>query len=168
MEVEAYVDETDISKVKIGQPAAVTVDAFPGRTYQGKVGKISPGSTIQEGVITYDVSIFIPNKDAKLRSDMTANVTIQTGNVKNALLVPAVAIQQTLQGAFVKVAKKTNGQTKISLVPVTTGGSDGVNIQILKGLTEGQQIVLAGGSPTPTTAASSSPLTAGGGGGRGR
>ena len=169
MEVEAYVDETDISKVKIRQLATVTVDAFPGRTYTGRVGKISPGSTIQEGVITYDVSIFITNTDLKLRPDMTANITIQTGQVKNALLVPAVAIQQTLNGAFVKVAKKTNGQTKISLLPVTTGGTDGVNIQILTGLTEGQQIVLAGGNAAAAPPPSSgSPLTAGGGGGRGR
>ena len=169
MEVEAYVDESDISKVNIGQIAIVTVDAFPGKTYEGRVGKVSPGSTIQEGVITYDVSIFITNTDQKLRPDMTANITIQTGKVTNALLVPAVAIQQTLKGSFVKIAKKTNGQTTITLVSVKTGGTDGVNVQILSGLTEGEQIVLAGGNTTTAPAATSSPLTAGGGGGgRGR
>ncbi len=81
---------------------------------------------------------------------MTANITIQTGRISNALMVPAVAIQQTLKGSFVKVAVKTNGQTKINLVPVKTGGdrwcqrsnSDAVV------LTAGQQIVLARGRPT--------------------
>jgi len=168
LEVEAYVDETDIGKVKIGQPATVTVDAFPGKTFSGKVTKSAAGSTIQVGVITYAVSVSISDPTEKLRPDMTANITIQTGKVSQALLVPAVAIQQTMKGSFVKVPKKVNGQTEISLVPVTTGGTDGVNVQILTGLTEGEQIVLAGGQPTAARASSGSPLAGGGGGGGGR
>src|SRR4029077_9317966 len=52
--VDAYVDETDIGKVQLGQNAAVTVDAFPKKVFKGKVSKIASGSTIQQGVITYD------------------------------------------------------------------------------------------------------------------
>jgi len=167
LEVEAYVDETDIGKVRIGQLATVTVDAFPGKTWTGRVAKSASGSTIQVGVITYDVSISITNSDLHLRPDMTANIIIQTGSLKNVLIVPAIAIQQTLKGSFVKVAKKTNGQTTISLIPVKTGGTDGVNIQIVSGLTEGEQIVLAGGQKATTApAATSSPLSGGGSGGR--
>jgi RND family efflux transporter MFP subunit len=168
LEVEAYVDETDIGKVQIGQTATVTVDAFPGKTFTGKVTKSSSGSTIQEGVITYDVSVSINDPTLQLRPDMTANITIQTGHVTDTLLIPAVAIQQTVKGSFVKVAKKVNGQTEITLVPVKTGGTDGVSVQIVSGLTEGEQIVLAGGQAAAAPAATGSPLAGGGGGGRGR
>ena len=170
LEVEAYVDETDIGKVKLGQTATVTVDAFPGKTFTGKVFKSAAGSTIQEGVITYDVSVSINDPTQSLRPDMTANITIQTGHLSNVLTIPAVAVQTTVNGSFVKLAKKVNGQTQISLDPVKIGGTDGVNVQVLSGLTQGQQIVLAGGqvsSAPPSTQASASPL-AGGGGGRGR
>jgi hypothetical protein len=84
------------------------------------------------------------------------------------LLIPAVAIQQTVTGSFVKVAKKLNGQTQIALVPVKTGGTDGVSVEILSGLREGEQIVLAGGQAAAAPPATGSPLAAGGGGGRGR
>ena len=170
LEVEAYVDETDIGKIQLGQTATVTVDAFPGKTFYGKVFKSSSGSTIQEGVITYDVSISINDPSQQLRPDMTANITIQTGHLSNVMMIPAVAVQQTLSGTFVKIAKKVDGQTKISLVPIKIGGTDGVNVEVVSGLAEGQQIVLAGGpqnAATPPTNATSSPL-AGGGGGRGR
>jgi HlyD family secretion protein len=169
LEVEAYVDETDVGKVRVGQAATVTVDAFPGKTFTGKVTKTAAGSTIQVGVITYDISVSISDPSLQLRPDMTANVTIQTGHVSNALLIPAVAIQHTVKGSFVKVAKKVNGQTKISLVPVKTGGTDGVSVEILTGLTEGEQIVLAGGQTSAPPSATGSPLAGGGGGGgRGR
>ena len=169
LEVEAYVDETDIGKVRLGQTATISVDAFPGKTFTGKVVKSAAGSTIQVGVITYDVSISINDPTESLRPDMTASITIQTGRISNALMVPAVAVQSTVSGSFVKVAKKINGQTKITLVPVKTGGTDGVNVQIVSGVTEAQQIVLAGGQTSSSTPAraSGSPL-AGGGGGRGR
>ena len=57
LQVDVFVDETDIGKVKIGQEADVVVDAFPKTPFTGKVTKVASGSTIQQGVITYDVTI---------------------------------------------------------------------------------------------------------------
>lgn len=57
LQVDAFVDETDIGKIKLGQEADITVDAFPKRVFKGHVTKIASGSTIQQGVITYDVTI---------------------------------------------------------------------------------------------------------------
>ena len=57
LQVDAYVDETDIAKVHLGQEADITVDAFPKRPFRGKVTKVASGSTIQNGVITYDVTL---------------------------------------------------------------------------------------------------------------
>ena len=57
LQVDAFVDETDIGKIRVGQQADVTVDAFSKRAFKGHVAKVASGSTIQQGVITYDVTI---------------------------------------------------------------------------------------------------------------
>lgn len=57
LQVDAFVDETDIGKIRLGQEADITVDAFPKRVFKGHITKIASGSTIQQGVITYDVTI---------------------------------------------------------------------------------------------------------------
>jgi multidrug resistance efflux pump len=57
LQVDAFVDETDIGKIRLGQVADITVDAFPKRVFKGHITKIASGSTIQQGVITYDVTI---------------------------------------------------------------------------------------------------------------
>jgi len=157
LQIDAYVDETDIGKVAIGQSAKCSVDAFPNQTFDGVITKIASGSTIQQGVVTYDVSISIEDPKHELKPDMTASVVIQTGVISNALLVPAVAVQIGTSGSTVNEVKVKNGKQTIVSVPVVTGGSDGVNIQILSGAKEGDTIVLAGAlnSSGPSRAASS-------------
>jgi len=175
LEVDAYVDETDIGKVKIGQAAQVVVDAFPDRIFQGKVTKVASGSTIQQGVVTYDVVISLNNAGVDLKPDMTASVTIVTGSVHNALLIPTVAVHNGVKGATVNVLRKDAQGSSIKAVPVKAGGSDGINTQILKGLTEKDIIVVAGSNLSDTRGApraASSPFgpsggRPGGGGGRG-
>ncbi|HLK13713.1 MAG TPA: efflux RND transporter periplasmic adaptor subunit [Fimbriimonadaceae bacterium] len=154
LEVDAFVDETDIGKVRIGQPVQVTVDSFPDKIVKGTVFKIASGSTIQQGVVTYDVSVKLENPGHLLKPDMTASVTIQTGSQHNVLVVPSVAVQVGVRNSRVNVLTVVNGEQKITPVIVKTGGTDGLNTQILSGLNEGDTIVVAGG---PTQ----------GGGGRG-
>ena len=144
LEVDAYVDETDIAKVKLGQSATVTCDAFPQKTFTGTVAKIASGSTIQQGVVTYDVAIKLDNQGHMLKPDMTASVTIVTGNQKNVLLVPSIAVQVGTKGSRVNVVRTVNGSQTVVSVPVKTGGSDGLNTQIISGLNEGDTVVLAG------------------------
>lgn len=171
LEVDTYVDESDVSSVKLGQDADVVLDAFPKHTFHGKVTKIASGSTVQNGIVTYDVVISLnqeKNKTYQILPDMTANVTIETGNLTNVLLVPAVAVQVGVNKSTVSVVENKNGQTKISPVTVTTGGSDGTNIQILSGLTVGQTVVVAGAPVVAATAGASPFSQHGGGGGSGR
>ena len=144
LQVDAFVDETDIGKVKLGQPAQCVVDAFPDRPFRGRVAKIASGSTIQQGVVTYDVSIAIEDPRHQLKPDMTASVTIQTGRKSDVVLVPSVAVQMGTRGSTVNVLKMNNGQRQIVPVPVVTGGTDGVNTEIVSGVKEGDTIVLAG------------------------
>ncbi len=143
LEAEIYVDETDIGKIKIDQDADITVDAFPHKTFHGKVTKIASGSTIQNGVVTYDVSISL-NSMKGLKPDMSANATIYIRKIQNALIVPAEAVTQTVSGSTINVLENKNGNPTPETVTVKTGISDGVNTQILSGVTEGQTIILAG------------------------
>ncbi len=144
LQVDAFVDETDIGKVRLGQPADVTVDAFPHHKFKGHVFKIASGSTIQQGVVTYDVSIAIDNSKGRLKPDMTADVTIQTGTRPNVLLVPSEAVKVGTKGSTVSVLVTKDGKKAIEPRRVKTGGSDGVNTEIRDGLKEGDTVVLAG------------------------
>ncbi|MBS1718202.1 MAG: efflux RND transporter periplasmic adaptor subunit [Armatimonadetes bacterium] len=144
LQVDAYVDETDIAKVALGQRVRISVDAFPDKVFEGKVQKIASGSTIQQGVVTYDVTVQIKDTNHSLKPDMTANVTIETGSRSNVLLVPAIAVQASTRGSTVNVVTMKNGNREITPVKVVTGGTDGVNVEIISGLKEGDQVVLAG------------------------
>lgn len=142
LQVDAYVDETDIGKVALGQSVTVTVDAFPGQSFSGRVAKIASGSTIIQAVITYDVTITLSSMEHPLKPDMTASVTIQTGTHNGVLLVPSEAIKTSTKGVTVTVLNKAKTATEAR--KVTLGGTDGVNTEIREGLKEGETIVLAG------------------------
>jgi multidrug efflux pump subunit AcrA (membrane-fusion protein) len=168
LQVDAFVDETDIGKVKLRQDADITVDAFPTGVFKGKVVKIASGSTIQQGVVTYDVTIALDNKMRQLDPDMTAGVTIQIGVRTNVLLVPSEAVKAGKLGVTVNVMTKKNGRTQIEQRSVKTGGTDGVNTEIRDGLKEGDIVVLAGNVSGQKRAGGASPFgPSSGGGGRG-
>jgi RND family efflux transporter MFP subunit len=169
LETDAYVDETDIGKVKLHQTATTSVDAFPKHKFTGHVFKIAAGSTIQSGVVTYDTSITLDNPGHRLLPDMTASATINIGTKHDVLLVPSEAVKQTLHGANVTVITRRRGQISTQVKKVKTGASDGVNTEIREGLKEGEEVVRAGlptaGGPNRQQSAFGPP---GGGGGGGR
>ena len=169
LQVDVFVDETDIGKVRKGQTASVKVDAFGKRPFNGKVMKIASGSTIQQGVVTYDVTVDIEDPKHQLKPDMTANVTIQTGTRSGVLLVPSESIKVSTKGSTVNLLVKKDGKASYDPHPVKTGASDGVNTEVREGLNEGDVIVVAGGQDPkkPGPGGGGSPF-GGGGGGRGR
>lgn len=168
LQVDVFVDETDIGKVKLGQQADVQVDAFTKRKFSGKVVKIASGSTIQQGVVTYDVTVAIEDPQHKLKPDMTANVTLQTGKRTNVLLVPSESVKVGKKGSTVNILVKKDGKSEPDQAIVKTGASDGVNTEIVSGLKEGDMVIRAGmqaqgGKPGGPGGA---PSPFGGGGGR--
>ena len=144
LQVDAFVDETDIGKIKKGQPVEVRVDAYAKKVIPGEVTKVASGSTIQQGVITYDVTIGIKDLKHQLKPDMTASVIIQTGKRQGVLLVPSEAVKVSTRGSTVSVVKTADGKKTAAPVKVKTGGSDGQYVEIRDGLKEGDTIVLAG------------------------
>ena len=76
MQVQADVDQSDIGRIAVGQPARFTVDSYPDQEFRGRISQIRLNATVSQNVVTYPVIIEVPNPDEKLRPKMTANVTI--------------------------------------------------------------------------------------------
>jgi HlyD family secretion protein len=146
LQVDAFVDETDIGKVRLGQEVEIRVDAYPRQTVKGRVFKIASGSTIQQGVVTYGVSIAIEKSKLQLKPDMTASVTIETGKKKGVLLVPSEAVKASGRGSTVNVVTSADPKAEPEKRQVKIGASDGTNTEIREGLKEGDTVVLAGGN----------------------
>jgi HlyD family secretion protein len=159
LQVDAYVDETDIGKVQMGQQVVVTVDAFSNKEFSGRVTKIASGSTIQQGVITYDVTISLVRSEYLkylLKPDMTAAVTIQTGKLTGVLLVPSEAVKTGTKGTTINILHIKDKKATTESRKVIIGGSDGVSTEIREGLKEGETVILAGALKTTNSKMGSS------------
>jgi HlyD family secretion protein len=140
--VKGKVDETDIGKVYIGQPARIKVESYKDRTFSGKVTKISPMGVEKDNVTTFEVRISIDNSKGELKSQMTANAEIILEEHKNILMVPEGAlIYDKDRKASIEVPdpNSKDGKKKIE---VTVGISNGSKTELLSGLKQGQQVVL--------------------------
>ncbi len=142
LQVDDFVDETDIGLVRVGQEAHFTVDAYPDIVFKGKVVAIYPMATIQENVVYYDVIIRI-NKPVRavLRPEMTANVRIIVDTHPQALAVVNEAIVRI--GGERWVAVEDSGGN-IRKRKVTAGWVDLGYTEILSGLKEGETVVIGG------------------------
>ncbi len=93
MQVNSNVSESDIGSVKEGQPASFSVDAYPGRTFAGKVVQVRNAPVTVQNVVTYDVVVQVENTDLALKPGMTATVTITTAERSDVLRVPVRALR---------------------------------------------------------------------------
>ncbi|MGC8901142.1 MAG: efflux RND transporter periplasmic adaptor subunit [bacterium] len=93
MESDTNVVETDIGKVKVGQKAEFTVDAYPDTIFHGTVAIIRNAPMVIQNVVNYDVIIYVDNKDLKLKPGMTSYVTIDVGKQENILMIPNAALR---------------------------------------------------------------------------
>ena len=140
IQVDAFVDETDIGRVKVGQRATFTVDAYPNKEFEGVVSAIYPKAIIQDNVVNYDVVIDIhsPFKNL-LRPDMTTSVIIYQKERKGVLMIPRKALIREGGRKFVLVKKAGVPPYKKE---VKTGMSNGRYIEITSGLHEGDTVVI--------------------------
>jgi RND family efflux transporter MFP subunit len=145
LEVRAYVDEVDVGRVRLGLPAEVRVESFQGRVFNGRVTKVASASTVKDNVVTYETTVAIDNAQGLLRPDMTADVTLILGRTRDVLLVPTEAIHREVSRSLVYVLHPNRtGKDRVETRTVTTGVQDGSFTQILSGMKEGEQVVLAG------------------------
>ncbi len=140
--VQGKVDEADIAHVYMGQPARIKVESFRDRVFNGKVTKIAPLGVEKDNVTTFEVRVSIDNPGGELKANMTANAEIMLDEHKGVLTVPENAVSYDAQkNSFVQVPDK-NQKEGMHKVPVTVGLSNGSVTEILKGLKEGDQVVL--------------------------
>jgi HlyD family secretion protein len=140
--VQGKVDEADIGKVYLGQPARIVVESFKDKKFTGKVTRISPFGKEKDNVTTFEVRVSILNPGGQLKANMSANAEIVLEEKKNVLMVPeASLIYDKDRKASVELPdpKAENGRKK---VPVKIGISNGVKTEVISGLSEKQQVVL--------------------------
>jgi HlyD family secretion protein len=140
--VQGKVDEADIGKVYLNQPARIVVESFKDKKFTGKVTKISPMGKEKDNVTTFEVRVSISNPTLELKANMSANAEILLEEKKNVLMVPESSlIYDKDRSASVELPDPNaeNGRKKVS---VKLGISNGVKTEIISGLTEKQQVVL--------------------------
>jgi HlyD family secretion protein len=140
--VKGKVDESDIGKVYLGQAARITVESYKDREFAGKVTKISPMGVEKDNVTTFEVRVSISNESRKLMATMTANAEIVLEERKKALAVPEGAIIYKKDRSTEVEIPDAASDTGRRRAPVATGISNGSKTEIVKGLSEGQQVIL--------------------------
>ncbi len=136
------VDQADIGKVYLGQPARIVVESFKDKKFEGKVTKISPLGVEKDNVTTFEVRVSIQNPSGELKANMSANAEIILEEKHSVLLIPESAViydKDKHTSVEVPDPKADNGRRK---VPAKLGISNGVKTELVSGLNEGQKVVL--------------------------
>lgn len=137
--VKAQVDETDIAKIKLRQPATLVLDAYPSQKIPAHVDQIAFEAKTVSNVTTYVVDVLPEQTPETMRSGMTANVTFLISSKKNVLLIPVEAIRNERGRSFALVKKsQESNPTEVTL---ELGESDGRRTEVLSGLQEGDRVL---------------------------
>ena len=136
-EIETYISESDISRVKLDNVVDMVFDAFPDETFTGKVVTIDTVETILDGVVHYRIKVQPDKQDERILSGFSANLSVITNQKKNVLLIPEYAISEHDGESFVQ--KRKDGKTEEKAVKIGKRDQFG-NREILEGLQEGDQV----------------------------
>jgi len=163
MQIDTNVAEADIGKIRIAQPVRFTVDAFPGRRFEGNVKQIRLNPINQQNVVTYDVVVAVSNPDLRLMPGMTAYVSFVIEERSNVLLAPNAALRFKPRDAERDAKRPGNGKRPakssgpriyvlradgITPVPLQAGITDGRYTEVLGGdLKVGDRVVLEDNQP---------------------
>jgi macrolide-specific efflux system membrane fusion protein len=138
LELQTYVDETDIGRVREGQRVKFRVDAFPGRELEGVVEAIYPKAQLVNNVVNYIVIIGIaPGHKLPIRPEMTVHVTFVLARRDGVLAIPRSALLRRNGGTFVVVRREEEWIER----RVTTGLQTPQSIEITSGLAEGESVL---------------------------
>ncbi|USH05165.1 efflux RND transporter periplasmic adaptor subunit [Grimontia kaedaensis] len=142
MRVRFSVPQAEIGQLSVGQAISLTVEAFPGREYKGKINAIQPVVSDQTGLVM--VQAELPNEDKTLRGGMFAAVNVALSDLDNQVVVPQTSIVFALYGNSVFVAEKKDDETRVRQVTVDVLQRDG-NFALVKGnLKFDEQVVTTG------------------------
>ena len=163
--VDVAVSEVDINQINIGQPATLAFDAILGKEYQGEVVSVSPVGILQQGLVSFEVTIKVLDADEEVRPGLTAAVQIVVRQVEDALLIPNRAVRWVNgeQVVYVSTAGEGPSLENLERIPVTLGASSDEFSEIIEAdLEDGDYIVL-----TPPSVSIFDEMESGGGPGMG-
>jgi HlyD family secretion protein len=161
MQIDTSVAEADIGRIAVGQTARFTVDAFPGRRFEGKVKQVRLNPTNLQNVVTYNVVVAVSNPDLVLLPGMTAYVSFVIDQREHALLVPNTALRFRPEGTDRGRDKARNGATggtRAADAPrarradspgntvYVVRGSELVSVPVQTGLSDGRSTEITGGA----------------------
>lgn len=138
VKTEIGLPEADLSRAALGDPVDITVDAYPHHTFRGTVSNINP--TVDPLSRSFTLKVRIPNKDQRLKPGMFARATIYPDIHEHAIVVPLKAVATSGEDEFVYVLEGN----RVKLRKVTIGITDEEQIEVIKGLTEGEVIAVDG------------------------
>ena len=128
--------------MKLGQPARIRGETFKDRPFAGRVTEIAPMGVEKDNVVNFEVRVSIDNASGELRANMTSNAEIVLEEHAGTLVIPEAAIvYDASREASVEVVSDSapNGRERR---PITTGLSNGTKTEVLKGLKEGDRVIL--------------------------
>lgn len=131
------VDETEVGLLSAGQPMEISVGALPGEVFMADIENIAPKGTETNGANTFEIkaAVKVP-EGVTLRAGYSANASVLLSKADNVLSIPERVIEWAGDSTFVYVLTDTVPVQKFDRVPVTTGTSDGINIQVTGGIDE--------------------------------
>jgi len=140
--VRGRVDEADIGRVRIDQPANITTETFRDRVFQGRVTQISPIGVDKDNVTTFEVKVSIDNPGKELKANMTANAEIILEEFPNSVLMPEAGVfYDDRRNSFVDLVDASS-RTGRKRVPVQVGIGNGTKMQVVRGVNPGDKVVL--------------------------
>ncbi len=148
MLITAHINQADVTRLKVGQPVDIEVEAVPGLKLVGHVDRIAPQATIRNGIKGFSTRIILKNVDAQVRPGMTANLSIPLESAENVLAVPLEAVYTEFDknanqmARFVYVKKESEEGTKYEHRPVQIGVTDYDFAEVQSGLSENEVVSL--------------------------
>ena len=137
LEVQAYVDETDIGRIFVGQRARFTVDTYPEAEFDAEVTAVNPRAELQNGVVNYIVLLrFEPGGEHVLRPEMTAHVRVQLEQRADVLTVPRRAVRRDAGGSLVTVLRDGIWVEQV----IETGWRTNLAVEVRQGLAESETV----------------------------
>src|SRR5580765_3203383 len=142
--VRGKVDEADIGRVRLDQPARIRVETFKDRPFTGRVTQISPLGVEKDNVTSFEVKVSIDNPGRELKANMTANAEIVLEEHPNALLVPEAAVTYDAKKNASVYVVAPDAKTGRRRTPIKVGVGNGTKVEVLDGLKAGVKLVLPG------------------------
>ena len=148
MQIDSSFAEADVGRIRVGQSVSFAVDAFPDKTFVGRVRQIRLNPTTVQNVVTYDVVISVDNDDEKLLPGMTAYVNVLLEERKNALKIPNAALRYRPATATATVPAKATTARASRTIYVLRDGAPVAQV-VTVGMTDRQFTEVLGGELKP-------------------